>query len=181
MFDIKNKKLNSERLNIRKEIEQEYQKRIRIIADNIKCSANFITKRQILKNLFDWWNENIQYDYNILKQPDGGNNAISTIYYDYKGEKDIMHCGEKYAPILLGKGVCTSYSEAIKDICDLINIECKVVDAKDDNVLSAFKCHKHAWDEITIDGEVLTLDLDPHFLTFMGRRRTTSVFKIKEK
>lgn len=98
-FDIKTKNIN----NDMQSVEQEYQQTIRDIANNLKSTNSFITKKELLKRLFDWWQENIEYDNLILEQPrhNNGTNKYSGITYPYK--KTLILASEKYAPILLKK------------------------------------------------------------------------------
>ena len=174
---IKRKKLNFVQMQYRAELEAEYKEKIRRIAEEIKAGS-FITKKEQCRRLFDFFNQNIKYDYDILSgRREEGN--FNTIYYQYKsGEISI---GEKYAPILLKKGVCVSLSEAFKDICDLLAIPCRVIHSGDKEVFDKhFQTPGHAWCEVTIDFTTSTIDLDPHFLTFMGPRRATDKFEIKK-
>lgn len=179
-FIINNRSVNVKDRLARQEIKKEYQEKIKTIVEQIKGNDQVIIKKELIKRLFAWWNNNIQYDNSILNNRRINEGTYSAITYKYKGT--ILACGEKCAPILLHKGVCNSFSEAFKDICDLIGIECRVVHARDKDVsVESFKRLAHAWNEVTIDGETTTIDLDPHFLTCMGQRRTKPKFEIHSK
>ena len=136
----------------------------------------------MLETLFNWWNENIQYDYSILKNPrkNNGTGGYENIAYPYKNT--TIFISHKHAPILLRKGVCESFSEAFKDICELLGVECRIVKGREDEtVIPEFKQYAHQWNEVSVDGEIKTIDLDPNFLTFLGPPRTTGRFVIHEK
>lgn len=175
-FEIKHKNIDK---NMQL-VEQEYQQTIKEIANNLKSTNSFITKKELIKRLFDWWQENIQYDNTILEQPrnNNGTGKYPNITYPYKNT--LILASEKYAPILLKKGICESFSIAFKDICELIGVECKVINSGDNNVISDYKKYAHAWNEVYIDGKYKTIDLTPNFLTFMGDLRTEK-FTIHEK
>lgn len=170
-FIIKRKRVDKDRLAL----EQEYQEKIKQIAKSLKNKKPFITKKQMLKDLFDWWNKNIQYDYAILNNPrtNNGTGKYPGIVYDYKNTHILA--SEKYAPILLKKGICVSFASAFKDICELIGVRCRVVTTEDEAVVPAYKKLSHAWNEVYIDGEYRTIDLTPSFVTFMGELRTNKV------
>lgn len=176
-FTIKNKGTNIEYIKL----QEEYDLKIREIVNNIKNSKPFITKLEQLKLAFEWFKRNVVYDNAIFEQPrTKTGNYSANIYYPYKNSE--ISITDKLAPILVGKGVCKSFSLAFKDICDLLNITCKVISTSDEVVPSNshFKKYAHAWNEIYINGETKTIDLDPHFETFMGERRTKPKFEIKQ-
>ncbi len=177
-FTIKSINGQEQAKQFREELQKEYQEKLKQIVEQIRGSDTMQIKspKFLVKRLFDWWNKNIKYDNDILKNKRAEGN-YSEILYDYKNV--ALRSGEKYAPIILRKGVCSGFSAAFKDLCDLLGIECRIVNAHDDDVnISSFKKLAHAWNEITIDGETTTIDLDPHFLTFMGARRTKPKFEI---
>ncbi len=175
-MEIKKKSINLVVITKRRELEKEYKQKIEDIANSVKIIND---DKQTLKNLFDWWQKNVKYDYDILSNKRESGNFKSNVY-KYR-EMDILS-SEKFAPILLNKGICKSFSEAFKDICDILNIECRVVKSRDNDVcIQSFKNLYHVWNEVTIHGETSTIDLDPNFLTFMGQRRTKPKFQIKNK
>ena len=167
-FIIKGKGVDKDRLAL----EEEYQDKIKQIAKSFKNKGTFITKKQMLKDLFNWWNKNIKYDYAILNNPrtNNGTGKYPGIVYDYKNTHILA--SEKYAPILLKKGICASFASAFKDICELIGVRCRVVTSEDEAVIPTYKKFSHAWNEVYIDGEYRTIDLTPSFVTFLGELRT---------
>lgn len=50
-FIIKGKGVDKDRLAL----EEEYQDKIKQIAKSLKNKGTFITKKQMLKDLFNWW------------------------------------------------------------------------------------------------------------------------------
>jgi transglutaminase/protease-like cytokinesis protein 3 len=155
------------------QLENEYQQRIKEIANNINPHSGFIPKRELCKRAFEWFNKNVEFDRNVKWV----NGTWQNVKYNYKGLP--IWSGDKYAPIFLNKGVCQSFSRAFADICEQLGIQCRVVRAADDDVVQ-LKGLKHAWDEVVIDGQRYTVDLHPDFLVCLGQPRTKVVFEIHE-
>lgn len=176
MFEIKG--FGEEEKTARAEIEKEYQEKIQLIAMRVKGSSKFATKVAQCKRLFDWFCENTRYDYAILKNKKE-NGTYRPIEYPYKNT--VITSNEKYAVVLLGKGGCTAFAEAFKDVCDLLHIDCKVVSGRDKNVILPSFRIAHSWNEVTIDGNRRTVDIDPHFRAYMTMPRTSQTFEIKNK
>ena len=178
MFEIKSFGENEEEKKFRDSIEKEYQEKIHMIAMRVRGSASFATKYSLCKRLYDWFCAYTSYDYSILKNK-RENGSYGALEYKYKNS--VITSDEKYAVVLLGKGGCTSLSQAFKDVCDILKIECKVVRGSDENVLLSTFRIAHSWNEVTIDGKRRTVDLDPHFRTFMTSPRTSQTFVVHNK
>ncbi len=177
-FEVKAFAVSEEEKHFRAELEKEYQEKIRLIAMRAKGNSNFMFKASICKRLFEWFCSNTRYDFDILKNK-RENGSFRAIEYSYKNS--VITSNEKYAVVLLGKGGCTAFAEAFKDVCDLLQIDCKVVSGKDKNViLQSFRI-AHSWNEVTIDGKRRTVDLDPHYRAYMTAPRTSQTFTIKNK
>jgi transglutaminase/protease-like cytokinesis protein 3 len=155
-------------------LEKEYQKQILRIANEIKNAKTFITKKEQLRLLYEWFINNTKYDSDILNNRNELG-LYTNILYNYNGYE--FYSNEKYAPILLHKGTCVSFSKAFKDICDELNIECRVVSSKDSDA-TCFKSEAHSWNEVVLDGNVYTVDLT--FKNFLSERRTKPLFQIRK-
>ncbi len=177
MFEVISEvKINEQELARRAKIDEEYRNKILALAKIVQGSGSFIQKRVVCKRLFDWFCNNVSYDYEILKnKKDSG--AYMPTKYIYNGCE--IFSSEKYAAILLKKGGCTAFAEAFKDVCELLNINCKVVSGSDKEVILPTFRIAHSWNEVTIDGKRATVDLDPHFRTFMSAPRTHQTFAIR--
>lgn len=164
-------------------LEQEYQAKIKEIADEISKAAFIINndtakksqlQKELVQKAFQWFKKNYQYENEILNhRTESGFNPFEILPYNYKDRE--VRCDEKYAPVLCGKGICSSVSDAFKDVCDLLKIHCSVISTRDEVVPadSFFKKYAHAWNEVILDnGGRYTVDLTPHFETCLGAVRT---------
>ncbi len=167
-FEIKKIEYNEKELIARKNLENEYKEELNRILQLLRCGKKFITKQEQIKRFFDWFSANVSYDNDILKRKNSIG-SFTAILYPYKD--CFIHCGEKYAPILLHKGVCQSFSIVFKDFCDLIGVNCKIIHGKDENVID-LKGKPHAWNEVFLNGKWSTIDLTPFYKTYMGKLRT---------
>lgn len=167
-FEIKALKTNERASIARKHLETEYKEELNRILRQLRSGEKFITKQELIKRFYDWFFANVSYDNDILKMKNN-NNSFTSIQYPYKD--CVVNCGEKYAPILLHKGVCQSFSIVFKDFCDLIGVDCKIIRGRDENVVE-LKNKPHAWNEVLLDGEWSTIDLTPCYKTYMGKLRT---------
>ena len=176
----KKKKLNFLGKQAREQMEIDYQNKILEIVEKTK---HFPTDEQKLKYVFDWFNQNVKYDNDILKNrtATGKFTNFPYKYHTKISENDIecdIMCGEKFAPILLGKGICKGMSEAFKDICDLLGVECYVVSNRDENV-NFHNEIAHSWNEVVLNGERKTIDTYYFYSAFLTKRRSMPTFKIK--
>lgn len=166
-FEIKAIKTNEKVLTARKKLEIEYKEELKRILQLLRCGEKFITKQEQIKRFFNWFSANVSYDNDILKNYNGRN--FGSIEYPYKD--CVILCGEKYAPILLHKGVCQSFSIVFKDFCDLIGVNCKIIHGEDENVVD-LKGKPHVWNEVFLNGKWSTIDLTPCYKSYMGKLRT---------
>ena len=167
-FEIKTIKTNEKASIARKNLETEYKEELNRILHQLRSGEKFITKQELIKRFYDWFFANVSYDNDIL-QMRNNNNSFTSIQYPYKD--CFINCGEKYAPVLLHKGVCQSFSIVFKDFCDLIGVDCKIIRGKDENVIE-LKNKPHMWNEVFLNGKWSTIDLTPYYKSYMGKPRT---------
>lgn len=167
-FEIKTIKTNERASIARKNLETEYKEELNRILHQLRSGEKFITKQELIKRFYDWFFANVSYDNDIL-QMRNNNNSFTSIQYPYKD--CFINCGEKYAPVLLHKGVCQSFSIVFKDFCDLIGVDCKIIRGKDENVIE-LKNKPHMWNEVFLNGKWSTIDLTPYYKSYMGKPRT---------
>ena len=167
-FEIKAIKTNEKASIARKNLETEYKEELNRILRQLRDGEKFITKQELIKRFYDWFFANVSYDNDILKMWNH-NNSFTSIQYPYKD--CFINCGEKYAPVLLHKGVCQSFSIVFKDFCDLIGVDCKIIRGKDENVIE-LKNKPHMWNEVFLNGKWSTIDLTPYYKSYMGKPRT---------
>ena len=167
-FEIKTIKTNEKASIARKNLETEYKEELNRILHQLRSGEKFITKQELIKRFYDWFFANVSYDNDIL-QMRNNNNSFTSIQYPYKD--CFINCGEKYAPVLLHKGVCQSFSIVFKDFCDLIGVDCKIIREKDENVIE-LKNKPHMWNEVFLNGKWSTIDLTPYYKSYMGKPRT---------
>ena len=170
-FIIKSKStINVEAKKYRDKLEKEYQKKLQEIVEYAKKDSLNQSKVNLVKKVYEWFCDNIEYDSSILSEKKQDGTFINKEYVFQDGK---FWRSEKYA-ILCGKGVCESISLAMKDVYSLLGIKCKYVTGTDDNVLQdEFKGKHHAWNEIVLEGKSYTIDWTPHFRTFMTKPRTS--------
>ncbi|HHW31990.1 MAG TPA: hypothetical protein GXX20_10025 [Clostridiaceae bacterium] len=103
-----------------------------------------IIRETIKPDMTDYEKELAIHDYII-------NNArYDTAYFNKKNISPESYSA--YGILVLGKGVCEGYSEAMKLIMDRLGIECIIVTGKSRN-------QNHAWNIINIEGNYYHLDL----------------------
>ena len=67
MFEVISEvKINEQELARRVKIDEEYRNKILALAKIVQGSGSFIQKRVVCKRLFDWFCNNVSYDYEIL-------------------------------------------------------------------------------------------------------------------
>jgi transglutaminase/protease-like cytokinesis protein 3 len=113
-------------------VERDYEKKIRKILSYINDN-NFSDEEKLLII----YNSLVSYcdiEWNYMNNMNHNNMYTSSISYDYKGLKyahggfnGIVNIGSKYAPVLIGKGVCSGFSEAFKDIAQRVNVKVYLV------------------------------------------------------
>ncbi len=129
--------------------QERYERRVTYSGRDIKY---IITKmREIEANIPEGWNDwqKAKYIYETI-----GKN----ISYDYEGMNAGRHQQDSnLTTILSGKAVCAGYALLFKEMMDRQNIECEYIRGlalgNDD------KPEKHAWNNITIDGKTVVLDV----------------------
>ncbi len=102
-----------------------YDAKISQIVENAKKAGS--SKMDIVQYLCRWLDTNVDY----------------SLFYQYTNSP--------YVAIMLGKGVCGSYANALKDMCELAGIPAIVP-------VNQYELN-HAWNEIYIDGKWYTVDL----------------------
>lgn len=117
--------------------------------------ARYIVSGKITADMSDYAKEKILHDY-----------IINNTRYDY--ENYLNHTlsdesFEEYGCLVLGTAVCEGYSEAMKLLCDLSGIECRIVTGETEN---NGQWESHSWNIVKIDGSYYHLDVtndDPVF------------------
>ena len=136
---------------------KDYESIITNVIDDINCSckneSNFSLKK--LEKLYQYFlSLNIEYAYHTL----GNNGSALGVIGHYKTknkglEGDLgIAMGGKLAPILIHKGVCSSYSSTFCDMARRLGNNCAFIESDSIN---------HAWNAILIDDKLKYLDLTP--------------------
>ncbi len=73
-----------------------------------------------------------------------------------KDDPKQLYSGEGYAALSLGTGVCGAYSEAMKMLCDTVQIPSKVVFG---DAYSTSGWTGHAWNQVQLDGAWYHMDV----------------------
>ncbi len=133
-------KIISEKKNFKAEIELRKDQEIIDNDYNEKISKlvrfineNNFSRIEKLRIIYEYLVNNCEIEWDYIKYMDSDNKNTGHIAYNYKGLKNsygitgIVHVGSKYAPILIGKGVCTGFSVAFKDIADKVNLKVDTV------------------------------------------------------
>lgn len=110
--------------------------------------ARQIAASRIKPGMSDYNKEKILHDYII--------NNTRFDYENYLAGKIPDYSYEAYGCLVMGKAVCQGYSNAMKLLCDLSAVDCRVVtgEARNGNVWEG-----HAWNMVRIDGEYYHLDV----------------------
>lgn len=128
---------------------ERYERRVTYSGRDIK---NIITKmREIEANIPDEWNDwqKAKYIYETI-----GKN----VSYDYKYFEAGRHQQDSnLTTILSGKAVCAGYALLFKEMMDRQNIECEYI--RGEALGNNNNPEKHAWNNITIDGKTIALDV----------------------
>ena len=177
-FSIKSKStINIEAKKYRDKLEKEYQKKLQEIVEYVKKDSSKQSEIDLVKKVYEWFCDNIEYDSSILAEKKQDGTFINKEYLYQNGK---FWRSEKYA-ILCGKGVCESISLAMKDVYLLLGIECKYVTGTDDNVLQdEFKGKHRAWNEIELEGKAYTIDWTPHLGLLWQNQEQVKLTKKKE-
>lgn len=136
--------LNKEKYN-----KERYERRVTYSGRDIK---NIITKmREIEANIPEEWNDwqKAKYIYETIGQ---------NVSYDHKYFEAGRHQQDSNLTTLLsGKAVCAGYALLFKEMMDRQNIQCEYI--RGEAIGSGEKPEKHAWNNITIDGKTIALDV----------------------
>lgn len=132
--------------------ENKYKKKYEDIVNQIisqinqRCTGN----KQKIKMLFDYLtSDDMKYD---LRQTSAdGRRAIGFTYRFPPYKTWGIESGSKYAVILNHSGVCSSYSEAFKDICSKMDIPCELV--------TGYTGMDHAWNVVMENGILKHIDI----------------------
>lgn len=137
-FDFRTKTLTVEYSSTKEEVikkQKEIQDRVKsIVASVIEPGMTLVEKERALH---DWLTDNSEYHKEILDAYMNGENlnAISEIYGD---------SFNPYGVLINGVGVCQSYAEAYKLLCEEANVPCIVVTGN----LSSIP---HAWNKVKLE------------------------------
>ena len=103
----------------------DYDEKLQQIVNNAKRSCS--TKMQMVQYYCNWLDKNVKYSllYQLTNSP--------------------------YYALMKGKGVCGSYANALKDMCELSGIPA-IVPVNQDEL-------NHAWNEVYVNGRWYTVDL----------------------
>lgn len=136
-------------LNKEKYDSERYQRRVTYSGRDIKY---IITKmKEIESNIPDEWNDwqKAKYIYETL----GNNISYDTEYFSANRHQQDSNL----TTILSGKAVCAGYALLFKEMMDRQNIECEYI--RGEALGDSDRPEKHAWNNITIDGKTVVLDL----------------------
>ena len=135
-----------------RDFENKYKKKYedfvnQLIAQiNNRCSNN----RQKIKMLFDYLtSDDMKYD--LRQTTTDGRRSIGFTYEFPPYKSWGINNNTKYAVILNHSGVCRSYSEAFKDICNKMDIPCEIV--------TGYTGMDHAWNVVMEDGVLKHIDI----------------------
>ena len=135
-----------------RDFENKYKKKYedflnQLIAQiNNRCSNN----RQKIKMLFDYLtSDDMKYD--LRQTTTDGRRSIGFTYEFPPYKSWGINNSTKYAVILNHSGVCGSYSEAFKDICNKMDIPCEIV--------TGYTGMDHAWNVVMEDGVLKHIDI----------------------
>lgn len=135
-----------------RDFENKYKKKYedfvnQLIAQiNNRCSNN----RQKIKMLFDYLtSDDMKYD--LRQTTTDGRRSIGFTYEFPPYKSWGINNNTKYAVILNHSGVCGSYSEAFKDICNKMDIPCEIV--------TGYTGMDHAWNVVMEDGVLKHIDI----------------------
>lgn len=135
-----------------RDFENKYKKKYedfvnQLIAQiNNRCSNN----KQKIKMLFDYLtSDDMKYD--LRQTTTDGRRSIGFTYEFPPYKSWGINNSTKYAVILNHSGVCESYSEAFKDICNKMDIPCEIV--------TGYTGMDHAWNVVMEDGVLKHIDI----------------------
>lgn len=143
----------------RNDFERDYIDRYNATIESIANSIpEYLSDKEKLKAVYEYLVSSITYDREVLDSftKDGLVHPVLHKTYNEWG----LSGSEKYAPILLNKGICTGISEAFKDICDRLGIPCELISGKTIVIDEATQTRLgHTWNVVKIDGEVKHIDV----------------------
>ena len=135
-----------------RDFENKYKKKYedfvnQLIAQiNKRCNNN----KQKIKMLFDYLtSDDMKYD--LRQTTTDGRRSIGFTYEFPPYKSWGINNNTKYAVILNHSGVCGSYSEAFKDICNKMDIPCEIV--------TGYTGMDHAWNVVMEDGVLKHIDI----------------------
>lgn len=142
---------------------KEYPKSFKNIEQLSKRIRNdFSNKNDQIRALYCWMGHNIKYDVKGLTEKVTYSYSFTTEAQKKEIEHDIFL---KIASTTLKerKGVCDGYSKLFKAVCDMLSIECELVEGYSRVYLSdlnrKFDVPDHAWNAVKIDNEWFLVDV----------------------
>lgn len=135
-----------------RDFENKYKKKYEDLVNqlidqiNKRCSNN----KQKIKMLFDYLtSDDMKYD---LRQTSTDGRRSIGFTYEFPPYKNWgIDNSTKYAVILNHSGVCRSYSEAFKDICNKMDIPCEIA--------TGYTGMDHAWNVVMENGVLKHIDI----------------------
>lgn len=144
---------NQERKIFEESIEREYEEKISRLIESVPEN---ISSSEKLRHVFDYLLENVKYDHSLTKRPDG--TVVTKVYKTYNDWG--VESSSKFAPLLVGSGICAGIALLIDDVCSRLNIESKDIYGRTRPIEegNAVKT-QHVWNLIRINDEYKHLDL----------------------
>ncbi len=140
-YDYENMRMYVEYAYTPEEMEQMreeiYEEADSILDDIITKDMSDEEKR---KAIYDYLEENCEYDYAALEDAEKNN-------FKKTGDGTYEYAFNTYGIIVKKVGVCQSFANAYKLLCNMSGVECRVMTGYLDGSLP------HAWNAVKIDGE----------------------------
>lgn len=133
------------------QLEEEYNRKLEILVNSIPEN---LSKEEKLKTAYLWLVNNIKYEHALNFNVDG---SVSTPLIEIYNKWGIR-VSDKYAPLLLGKTICSGIAPVVDDICIKLGIESQLIYGET-RLLENGARLKHVWNVISIDGKNKHLDI----------------------
>ena len=114
-----------------------------------------MAKRDKLKRIYEFLVDNCDIDDLYLSPEYRDGDLTKPIPYSYgiiSRDSYAIHAGNKYGPVLCGKGVCRGFSLAFQDIASKCNLSTRIIEGD-------HKGFKHGWIVTEENGEIYHIDV----------------------
>ena len=150
-FEFPSKKKLKKLEKKQKKLEQKIKKENKALRKWEQEIANECMKYPTQKEQFEalerYMVANFEYDYSRVECEEG--DYIAEKYDQYSQSE-----GNSYIVYVTHKGICCDFSQLVDDICEIMNIECKIISGGSEKGLVT-----HAWNLVVLDNIVYQVDV----------------------